>query len=126
MPSVAIVGASPDRRKIGNKAVRAHLAGGWTVYPVHPTEATIEGVPAFRSVRDIPAESLDRVTFYVVPAVGLKVLPDVATKRVGSLILNPGTDAPEVLAKAVELGLPATAGCSIILGGFRPEQFPDE
>ncbi|HPU96451.1 MAG TPA: CoA-binding protein, partial [Candidatus Hydrogenedentes bacterium] len=30
MPSIAIVGASPDRKKYGNKAVRAFLQGGWT------------------------------------------------------------------------------------------------
>lgn len=124
--TVAIVGASADRRKFGNKAVRAYIAAGYTVFPIHPTEPSIEVVPAYKSVRDLPVEHLDRVTFYVPPAVGLKLLPDVAAKSVGQLILNPGTESPEVIEEARKLGLSVLTGCSIILGGYRPEQFPDK
>jgi acyl-CoA synthetase (NDP forming) len=60
MPSVAVIGASADRRKYGNKAVRAYLRQGWTVYPVNSHEPTIEGLPAYRSMRDLPAAP-DRV-----------------------------------------------------------------
>ena len=124
-PTVAIVGASSDRRKYGNKAVRAYLAAGYEVFPVHPTEPSVEGAPAFRLVRDIPREQLDRVTFYLAPALGVKALDDLAGKQIGQLILNPGADGPAVVARATELGLPVVQGCSIIMGGFRPEQFPD-
>ncbi len=36
MPSIAIIGASNDPGKYGNRAVRAYQAQGWTVYPVNP------------------------------------------------------------------------------------------
>lgn len=126
MPNVAIIGASSDRRKFGNKAVRAYVRAGYQVYPVHPTETTIEGLPTFRSVTEIPVESLDRVAFYVPPKVGMTALDDVAKKPTKALYLNPGTDAPEVVAKAESLGLPVITGCAIIAVGVRPGMFPDE
>jgi predicted CoA-binding protein len=124
--SVAVVGASPDRRKFGNKAVRAYLAAGYDVFPVHPTEPAVEGRPAYKRVADIPRERLDRVALYVPPNVGLTVLDGLAGKPIGQLILNPGADSPEVVARAKELGLPAVQGCAIIMGGYRPQDFPDE
>ena len=40
---VAVVGASRDRRKFGNKAVRAFVAAGDTVVPIHPHATEVEG-----------------------------------------------------------------------------------
>ena len=46
--TIAIIGASADRAKFGNKAVRAFLQQGYTVYPVNPKETRIEGLPFAR------------------------------------------------------------------------------
>jgi predicted CoA-binding protein len=124
--SVAVVGASPDRRKFGNKAVRAYLAAGYDVFPVHPTEPTVEGLPTYKSVADIPRDRLDRVALYVPPKVGLLVLEGLVGRAVGQVILNPGADAPEVVTRAKELGLPAVQGCAIIMVGSTPQDFADE
>lgn len=124
--SVAVVGAGSDRRKFGNKAVRAYVKGGYQVFPIHPSETEVEGLPVFRSVGELPIDKVDIVTLYLPPVAALKVLPTLDPNKMGRLILNPGVDSPEVLAKAEELKLPVVTGCSIIMGGFRPEQFPDE
>ena len=62
MPAIAIIGASTDRRKYGNKAVRAFHQGGWTVYPVNPGADMVEGLPAYRSLAGVrsalPAASI--------------------------------------------------------------------
>jgi uncharacterized protein len=123
--TVAVIGAGPERRKFGNKSVRAHAAAGYTVYPVHPTAPTVEGLPVFKSVKDVPVEKLDRVSVYLPPAVGLTVLADIATKAPGEVWFNPGADAPEVLAEARRLGLNVIAGCSIVDLGMSPAMFPD-
>ncbi len=54
MPVMAVIGASNDRRKYGNKALRAWRARGFTVVPVNPHEAEIEGERAYASVLDYP------------------------------------------------------------------------
>ena len=121
MPSVAIVGASADRRKFGNKAVRAYQRQGWTVYPVHPSLAEIEGSKAYASVRDVPAP-VDRVALYLPPEVGLTVLPDLVAVRPGELFVNPGADSTELLKKARELGLDPIEACAIVDVGESPSR----
>lgn len=124
--TIAVVGASADRRKFGNKCVRAFLSAGWTVYPVHPTETSVEGLPVFRSVADVPAERLDVVSVYLNPKVGLAVLPTFTAKPVGEVWFNPGAESEELLAKAKELGLHAIPACSIVGYGMSPHTFADE
>jgi hypothetical protein len=69
-PTVAIIGASADRSKFGNKSVRAHLAQGYRVFPVNPKGGEIEGIAVYKSLAEVPAERLDRISMYVPPAVG--------------------------------------------------------
>ncbi len=123
---IAVVGASADRRKFGNKCVRAFASAGWTVYPVHPTEASVEGLPVYRSVADVPEPKIDVVSVYLNPKVGLGVLPTFAAKPVGEVWFNPGAESDELLAKAKELGLHAMPACSIVGYGMSPHTFADE
>jgi predicted CoA-binding protein len=118
---VAVVGASNDRAKFGNKAVRAYIRRGHKVYPVNPHEETIEGLPAYRSVMDIP-EPLDRVTVYLPPQVGLKVIEDIARKGTRELFLNPGSESDELVRKAEQLGLKPVLACSILDIGLDPQK----
>jgi predicted CoA-binding protein len=119
MPSVAIIGASNVREKYGNKAVRAYLRQHWTVYPVNPNEATIEGLPTFRSITDIPGP-VDRASLYLPPQIGLGVLDGIKQKGVKELYVNPGAESEELMAKAERLGLDPIWACSIVEIGERP------
>jgi len=116
--TIAIIGASNDRSKYSNRAVRAYQQIGYVVYPVHPSEETVEGLSVYRTARDIPASRLDRVSLYVSAKFGLKVLDDLVGLDIGELWLNPGADDPEVVAKARELGFKVITGCSLIAAGF--------
>jgi hypothetical protein len=109
--TVAIVGASADRAKFSNKAIHAHLRAGYDVYPVNPKEEMIEGLKCYKSVLDIPV-ALDRVSLYLPPAVGVKILDDIAQKGCQELWINPGAESPELLQKAQTLGLNAIFACS--------------
>ena len=120
--TVAVIGASSDRRKFGNKALRAFAQQGYIVYPINPHEREIEGHPAFASVLDVPGP-IDMATIYVRPAVGVRVMDDLAAKQVGVIWLNPGADGPEVVARAGQLGLKTIQACSIIAIGESPRSF---
>jgi predicted CoA-binding protein len=117
--SVAIVGASGAPHKFGNKAVRAYLRQGWTVYPVNPTEKTIEGLRVYPSVADLPA-GVDRFSMYVPPAVGLTLLEAIKAQQPKELYINPGAESEELMSRAEALGLEPILACSIIEIGERP------
>jgi predicted CoA-binding protein len=121
MKTVAIIGASNDRAKYGNKAVRAYLQQGYAVFPVNPKESKIEGLPAFKSISDVPVRP-DRISVYLPPAVLEKILPEIAAKSCDELWLNPGTESPGVLAEAERLGLNVIQACSIVAMGVSPEE----
>jgi predicted CoA-binding protein len=116
---VAVVGASQDRSKFGNKAVRAFRDAGWTVFPIHPTLTQVEAIPAYPDLDAVPVARLDQVSFYVPPKVGIGILDQVARKQVGEVWLNPGSESPELLDRARELGVEVIQACSI-LGAGRP------
>jgi len=120
--TVAVIGASADRGKFSNKSVRAHLRQGWDVYPVNPGGGQIEGLTVYSSVEDVPVK-LDRVTVYLPPRRGIKILPAIAKVRPGELFINPGAESDELIAQAGKLGLDPICACSIVDIGVSPDQF---
>ncbi|MCP4593466.1 MAG: CoA-binding protein [bacterium] len=122
---VAIIGASTDRRKFGNKAVRAYARMGWRVYPIHPVEEEIEGFEAFPTIRHIPGP-VQRVSMYLPPNKGIKILEDIRKVQPEELWLNPGTESEALVAKAKTLKLNVIQACSIIDIDASPGDLPNE
>ena len=122
MKTVAVIGASANRAKFGNKALRAFERHGDRVIPINPNEREVEGHKAFASVLDVP-EPIDMATVYVQPDVGLRVMDDLAKKGIAEVWLNPGADDDAVVARARELGLNAIVACSIIGIGDSPYRY---
>lgn len=123
MPTVAVLGASRDRGKYGNKSVRAHARAGWQVFPINPRADQIEGLPAYRSLKELPVEALDRVSVYLPPTIGITLLDEIAACHPREVWLNPGSESEELLAAAEKLGLPVICACSIVDVGSSPSMF---
>jgi hypothetical protein len=123
-PTVAILGASADRSKYGNKSVRAHLRAGYEVFPINLKADSIEGLPSYTSLADLPGP-VDRISVYLAPPLGVRHLEAIAACGPKEVWLNPGAESNELLAKGRELGLKMIAGCSIVDLGLSPRQFPD-
>ena len=118
---VAVLGASSDRAKFGNKAVRAFARQGYTVVPIHPREEEVEGLKAYKSVLEVPGP-IDMATMYLAPAIGMRVIEEVAQKGIKEVWLNPGADSPELAERARELGLRPVVACSILGVGESPHE----
>jgi acyl-CoA synthetase (NDP forming) len=116
---VAVIGASNNRQKFGNKAVRAFVREGDTVIPIHPTETEVEGLKAYRSVLDVPGR-IDMATFYVPPEVGEQVIAEVAQKQIPEVWLNPGSESDALVARAQSLSITPLVACSIVAVGQNP------
>jgi uncharacterized protein len=116
---VAVIGASSNRQKFGNKAVRAFVQQGHTVVPINPHEPAVEGLKTYKSVLDVPGH-IDMATIYVPPAVGIRVIDEVAQKRIPEVWLNPGADGDGVIARARALNIRPIVACSIVAIGQNP------
>jgi acyl-CoA synthetase (NDP forming)/RimJ/RimL family protein N-acetyltransferase len=86
--SVAVIGASRSRDKVGHALVRNLVRGGFTgpVYAVNPDATAVSGVPAYPSVRDVPGE-VD-LALVAVPADAVAdVVLDCAARGVKGLVV---------------------------------------
>ena len=122
MTTVAVIGASSNRRKFGNKALRAFASRGYRVFAINPNESEVEGHRTYATVLDVP-ESIDMATVYVPADVGVRVLDDIAKKGIGEVWLNPGADEEAVVRRARELGLNVIQACSIVGIGESPSRY---
>ena len=115
----AVVGASTDRDKYGNKVLRCYRQHGLEVFPINPREAEVEGLPAFASLSDLP--KLPRaVSIITPPAVTERVLREAAGLGIRHLWLQPGAEGPAALDAAETLGLEVIAGgpCLLVVLGY--------
>ncbi len=108
--SVAVIGASRDPASIGGRLLKNLLGQQFAgvVYPVNPARAAIQGVRAYRSVKDIP-EPVD-VAFIAVPGeFVLDVVRECAEKRVRALVVisagfgETGDDGRQLQAQLLEV-----------------------
>jgi predicted CoA-binding protein len=119
MKTVAVIGASSDRRKFGNKALRAFREEGHRVIPINPNEPEVEGEKTYPSVLDVP-EQIDMATVYVPPEVGITLLDGFEKKRIGEIWINPGAESDELMAEARRRKLNVIEACSIVGIGRNP------
>jgi predicted CoA-binding protein len=122
MKTVAVIGASSNRGKFGNKALRAFAKRGYTVIPINPSESDVEGYRTYASVLDVPGD-IDLATIYVPPETGLGILDQLAEKGIKEVWLNPGADDVDVVSRARELGLRTQQLCSIMAIGESPASY---
>ncbi|MCG3135525.1 MAG: hypothetical protein HMLKMBBP_03224 [Planctomycetes bacterium] len=119
-PTFAVVGASPDRTKYGNKVLRCYAQHGRAVTPVHPKEAVVEGLAAFPSLSAMSSPPA-AVSVITPPAVTEKVVEECGRLGIRHVWMQPGAESDAAVARARELGISAIAGgpCLLVVLGFR-------
>ena len=113
MPTIAVLGASADPEKYGNRCVVMYKERGWRVLPVNPKGGEIEGLPVLTSLDDID-EPIDRLSLYLPPAVTLGQLPAIARVAPAEFFVNPGAESPELIAAAEAAGLQPLQACALV------------
>jgi predicted CoA-binding protein len=122
--NIAIIGASADRTRFSNKAVRAYLSKGYNVYPVNPKEKIVEGIKCYETVLNVPYP-VDFVSVYLNPGVSIAVdLPgQLDSKNVKLAILNPGAANNELVRMLRAHNIEVKQACSILELGLDPSEF---
>ncbi len=116
----AVVGASTDREKYGNKVLRCYQQHGKEVFPINPKEAEVEGLKAYGSLTALPVKPRG-ISIITPPPVTLKVVEEAAALGIRQLWMQPGAESPEAIARAEALGLEVIAGgpCLLVVLGYR-------
>ena len=120
--TVAVVGASSNRAKFGNKALRAFQAEGYTVIPINPNEREVEGIPTYASVLEVPGP-IDMATVYVQPDVAMRLLDEFDRKGIREVWINPGAETDQMLAEKKKRKANLIFACSIVGVGRSPHEF---
>ncbi len=117
--SIAVVGANARRGRIGSEILHNLRETGFTgtLAPVHPTARTIDGLAAYRHVRDIPGQ-VDLAVIVVPAAQVAGVVDDCLAKGVRALVvISAGFGETGAAGKALQDGLVEkirTAGARMI------------
>jgi predicted CoA-binding protein len=106
----AVVGASRERAKYGNKVLRAYLQHGFKVYPVNPNAGQVEGLQCYPDLASLP-EPVRGVSIITPPEVSESIVQQAVALGIQNVWLQPGAEN-EV---AVQLG--ADAEINLIAGG---------
>jgi predicted CoA-binding protein len=111
----AVVGASADRAKYGNRVLRAYLETGREVYAVNPHEWTIEGVACYPSLRDLPVR-VRGVSVITPPDVTETIVEDLPAAGAEAVWMQPGAESRRAVERAEELGVVVIAGgpCALV------------
>ena len=116
----AVVGASADRAKYGNKVLRCYQQNDRAVHPVHPKEAEVEGLTAYPSLSALP-EVPHAVSIITPPPVTALVVQEALELGIRHVWMQPGAEGDEALALAAAGGLEVIAGgpCLLVVLGYR-------
>lgn len=118
----AVVGASTDRAKYGNKVLRCYKQHGLQVFPVHPSEREVEGLACHPSLESLP-EPVHGVSIITPPPVTERVVEQAAQTGVRFVWMQPGAESDRAIEEAERLGMTVIAGgpCLLVALGFRDE-----
>lgn len=116
----AVVGASTNREKYGNKVLRAYLQSGRTAYPINPRADEIEGQKAYPDLDSLP-ETPRAISVITPPKITLEVVDAAADAGVQFVWMQPGAESPEAVRRAEERGLKVIAdgSCLLVVVGYR-------
>lgn len=118
-PSYAVVGASNNRNKYGNKVLRTYIQNNKKVIPVHPHEDKIEGLTVCHKIADLPAD-VKSISIITPPAVTEKIVEQAIAKGIKNIWMQPGAESSKAIAACEQHNINIIAGgeCILVRLGF--------
>lgn len=115
----AVVGASKDRTKYGNKVLRCYLQHGLKAYPINPGSAEIEGRKAYPNLAALP-ETVTRVSVITPPEVTEKIVAEAADAGIHYIWMQPGAESRKAVEDAQDAGIAVVSGgpCLLVVLGY--------
>lgn len=119
-PAFAVIGASSNRAKYGNKVLHCYIQNGKTVYPVNPREEVIEGLNVLHSVSELPNE-VNSISLITQPEVTEIIVEDAIKKGIKNIWMQPGAESNLAIQNCLdhEINIIAGGPCILVILGFR-------
>lgn len=116
----AVVGASSNRHKYGNKVLRCYQDNNKKVYPVNPQEETIEGLSVVHSVDQLPDE-VESISIITPPRITEKVVEEAIKKGIKNIWMQPGAESVSAIqnCKDNHINIIAEGPCILVLLNYR-------
>jgi predicted CoA-binding protein len=118
----AVVGASQDRQKYGNKVLRCYQQHGLPVVGVNPKLQAVEQAPCFARLGDVPGDAL-AVSVVAPPAAARSILAEARARGVRYVWFQPGAEDAGAIAEARAAGMVVIADgpCLLVQLGFHDD-----
>ena len=115
----AVVGASTDRSKYGNKVLRCYMQHGHEVYPINPKAAEVEGLKAYPSLAALPVK-VKAISVITPPAATEQVVREAVAAGVTHIWMQPGAESQEAIRTAEAQGMSVIADgpCLLVMLGY--------
>jgi predicted CoA-binding protein len=120
VPRAGLVRGGRRLDKYGNKVLRCYLQHGLPAVAVNPKQSSVEGVPSYPSLREVPA-TVRAASVVAPPAAALRIVEDAQARGIAHLWFQPGAEDAAATAAAARAGIAVIAGepCLLVALGFR-------
>ena len=92
---IALIGASNDKNKYGNKILLDLLSKNYNVVPINHKEDSIAGLKAYSKVQDLPSRP-SIINFVVPPEVGLNITKELVEEGYNHFCYQPGAESENI------------------------------
>ena len=92
---IALIGASNDPSKYGNKILLDLVSKGHNVVPINPKEESVAGLKSFGNINELDEKPLI-INFVVPPVVGLEVTKEMVGENYDNFWYQPGAESLEI------------------------------
>lgn len=118
-PEFAVLGASNNRLKYGNKVLRCYMQHNMTVYPVHPTEQLIEDFPVFSSIMELPTE-VHSISIITPPHITEELVAQAIKKGIKNIWMQPGAESEKAINECIQhhINVIARGPCILVVLGY--------
>lgn len=93
---IAVIGATNDSSKYGNKIYQDLKRKGYQVFAINPKATTIEGDKAYKSIEDLDVEP-DIFNFVVPAKIGFIIVQEAVEMGFDNFWFQPGAESDEII-----------------------------
>ena len=94
---IALIGASNDKNKYGNKILLDLISKGHNVIPINPEEDSIAGLKSYSNISEL-SEKPSIINFVIPPNIGFQLTKGLVESDYDNFWYQPGAESEEISA----------------------------